>query len=248
MSLISIAACVLIIIAIIAIVIVIRRYRSQRSYTTEISRISMTECWETWVDNPELAEREKTLRDQLIEQLDKDTLAATYKDLQAFEARTLSGKYPLTAIRKELMDSVDRRMLNMEIMRLPENVRQQLRKQSADVIKSDEQARRYIAANEIRLQVLREFAAARYGDKAPNDWFTVYERASRLKQRNARAWIEHALTGDSAPGETERQQAINIVDNQLRMRLLQVSPGTQFPDTSKQGSKQEVLPGNRTLH
>lgn len=239
-----IAAIALIVIAIIAIALVIRHYRNQRSYATEISRISMEESWQTWVDNHELPKNEKELRDQLIEQLDKEALDATYEDLQAFESKTLSGKYPLTEIRKELMDSVDRRMLNMEIMRLPDKVRQQLRAQSADVIQSDEQARRYIAANEIRLQVLREFAAGRYGDKAPNDWFTVYERASRLKQRNARAWIEHALTGDSAPGETERQQAINIVDSQLRMRLLQVSPGTRFPERAQQ----DALPGNRTLH
>lgn len=235
------SAATLVLLAAGAIALVLYRYRRQRPYSVAISDVSMPEAWEAWVRGDALPPAERSLRDALLAELDEEAVQAVKRDLLELEKRVLGGRYPLTAIRKELMASVDRRMLNTEILRLPEKVRRDLRAQSPDVIQSDEQARRYIAANELRLHVLREYAARRYGDKAPHDWFSVYERASRMKQRNARAWIEHSLTGVSAPGENERQQAITIVDGQLKMRLLQVPPGTEFPEVHEP-------PDGRTLH
>lgn len=236
-----ISAIALIGVAAVVITLVLRRHRAQRPYSVAISDIDMRRTWTLWIEGEDIPEREKLLRNQLLEQLDDEAIDAVREDLIQLDHDVHQGKYPLTAIRKELMASVDRRMLNTEILRLPDDVRADLRRSSSDVIQDDAQARRYLAANELRLQVLREYAARRYGDKAPHDWFTVYERASRLKQRNARAWIEHTISGDHAPGENERQQAMSIVDTQLKMRLLQVPPGTEFPDLQK-------APEQRTLH
>lgn len=224
-----------------AIGLVLHRYRKQRPYAVAISSISMQETWDAWMSGNDLQELERDQRDKLLDALDQEAVEAVLVDLLRLEAVVEAGKYPLTAIRKELMASVDRRMLNVEILRLPDEIKQNLRAQSTDVIQTDEQMQRYIVANELRLRVLREYAARRYGDKGPRDWFAVYEKASRMKQRNARAFLEHSITGVTAPGENARHQAMTIVDNQLRMRLLQVPPGTEFPDI-------QTEPPSRSIH
>lgn len=231
----------MILLTVAAIGLVLYRQRRQRPYSVAISNISMRETWTLWVQGSDLPQHERELRDALLRELDTAAIAATEQDLLRLENEEFSGKYPLTAIRKELMASVDRRMLNAEILRLPNDMKTDLRAQSTDVIQSDEQARRYLAANELRLQVLREYAARRFGDKAARDWFTVYEMAARMKQRNARALIEQTLAGAVSDGSNMRQQAISMVDSQLRMRLLQVPPGTEFPDI-------QTNPPSRSIH
>jgi len=224
-----------------AIILVLHRHRRQRPYSVAISNISMQETWALWARGNDLPQHERELRDALLRALDTAAVTAIEQDLLRLEKEEFSGKYPLTAIRKELMASVDRRMLNTEILRLPEDMKTNLRSQSADVIQDDEQARRYLAANELRLQVLREYAARRFGDKAARDWFTVYELAARMKQRNARALIERTLAGTVSDSSDMRQQAISMVDSQLRMRLLQVPPGTEFPEI-------QTNPPSRSVH
>lgn len=216
---------------------VLVRRRRQRPYSTEISDVSMQECWDRWADGSHLDSKRRELRDGLFQVLDQAAIDTVRSDLLRLEQEFLSGRYPLTEIRKELMASVDRRMLNTEILRLPDDVKTQVRNESPDLIQSDLQAQRYIAANELRLQVLREFATRRYGDYAQRDWFAVYEQASRLKQRNARFFIEQALRGPGLDSDNPHHQAISMVDSQLKARLLQVPPGTEFPMYSDDGAR-----------
>lgn len=205
-------------------------YRSLRRppYSVAISDASMQDAWSRWMDGGELSEVERVLRSELFRLLDERTMAAVRDDLLGLEATAFAAQFPLTAIRKELMASVDRRMLNTEILRLPEELKLRLRAHSVDVIQSDAGAALYIAANELRMVVLRDYAALRYGDKTPGDWFAVYERAARLKQRSARSFIEKSLAGDPDAPADPRHQAMTLVDHELRNRLLRVPPGTQF--------------------
>lgn len=227
----------LVVAAAATIAAVLVRRRRQRPYSTEISDISMRECWDSWANGTELDDKRRELRDGLLQVLDQAAIDTVREDLLRLERDFLGGKYPLTEIRKELMASVDRRMLNTEILRLPEDVKAQVRGESPDLIQNDLEARRYIAANELRLQVLREFATRRYGDFAKRDWFAVYEQASRLKQRNARFFIEQALRGPGLDSDNPHHQAISMVDSQLKVRLLEVPPGTEFPMYSDDGSR-----------
>lgn len=198
-------------------------------YSTAISDATIDDAWLRWMEGAGLSEAEHVLRDELFRLLDAQTMTAVRADLLAMEATTFAAEFPLTAVRKEMMASVDRRVLNTEILRLPEALKQRLRAQSADVLQNDNAAALYVAANELRLAVLRDYAALRYGDKSPGDWFVVYERASRLKQRSARAFIERSLAGAPDAPADPRHQAITLVDHELRDRLLRVPPGTRFP-------------------
>jgi hypothetical protein len=126
------------------------------------------------------------------------------------------------------MDSVDRRLLNMEILKLPPEVRKKLREQSSEMLQSDEEARAYIAANEARMAVLREYAAQRFGDRVTGDWFDVYEKASRLRQRGARNFIQRTLSGTQTGEDDARYLSMTRVDQEIRTRLLKVPAGTRF--------------------
>jgi hypothetical protein len=222
--LITILLTVMVVVALVVALAMVRAIHHRRR-THTISDATIDDAWTRWIDGRALSEAERTLRAALLELLDPPTLAAVLVDLRRLEAATVRDRAPLVAVREEIMASVDRRMLNAEILRLSDPQRAEVRARSSDALQSDGDARRYIAANEWRLHVLREYAALRYGDKAANDWFAVYERAAQLKQPSVRAFLERSLAGDDAD---PRESAIRTVDQELRRRLLQLPPGTQF--------------------
>ena len=197
----------------------------RRRLTHTISDATVEDAWQRWMDGGQLSDAERLLRGALLELLDQPTLVAVRTDLERLAAETMGKAQPLAAVREELMASVDRRMLNTEILRLPEEVKVRVRAQSTELHQTDGETRRYIAANEWRLHVLREYAALRYGDKASNDWFAVYERAAQLKQRNLRAILERALSGDTSDPHSAQ---FALVEGELRQRLLKVPPGMRF--------------------
>jgi hypothetical protein len=85
------------------------------------------------------------------------------------------------------------------------------------------------------MAVLREYAALRFGDRVAGDWFDVYEKASRLRQRGARNFIQRTLSGTQTGEDDARYQSMTRVDQEIRTRLLKVPAGTRFTglDTEK---------------
>lgn len=191
-------------------------------------RARMEQAWTAWLDFQSVDEEQRTWRSTLLTQLNDAVRESVHSNLLEFETALGSESEPLQALRRELMDSVDRRLLNTEILELPAEVRSKLRQQSSEILQSDEEARTYIAANEVRMAVLREYAARRFGDRAEDDWFAVYERASRLKQRGARNFIQRTLNGTQSSADDARYQNMTRVDHEIRTRLLQVPAGTRF--------------------
>lgn len=190
--------------------------------------VRMEQAWRSWMDLAPLGDNERARRMGLLEHLNEAVRASVHSNLLEFEAALKIDKTPLLTLRRELMDSVDRRLLNLEILQLPLEVRQRLRAQSSDMLQSDQEASTYIAANEVRMAVLREYAARRFGDRTDGDWFDVYEKASRLKQRGARNFIQRTLNGTQTGADDARYQNMTRVDQEIRTRLLKVPAGTRF--------------------
>lgn len=188
-----------------------------------LRRASMEESWTAWLTGGDAA-----VREGLLAELNAEVRESVRSNLLEFEQALRRGPAPLAALRIELMDSVDRRLLNQEILLLPPEVRRKLRSQSAELLQTDEEARTYIAANEVRMAVLREYAARRFGDRAEGDWFDVYGKASRLKQRGARNFIQRTLNGTQTGADDARYQNMTRVDQEIRARLLKVPAGTRF--------------------
>ncbi len=193
-----------------------------------LRRAGMEKAWTAWLSFDGLSEKQLALRQGLLAQMNEAVRDSVHKNLLEFEAALKAEKSPLRMLRCELMDSVDRRLLNMEILQLPPEVRQKLRAQSKDMLQDDDEARTYIAANEMRMGVLREYAALRFGDRTEGDWFDVYQKASRLKQRGARNFIQRTLNGTQTGEDDARYQSMTRVDQEIRTRLLQVPAGTRF--------------------
>jgi len=190
--------------------------------------VHMEQAWQSWMAFDTVDDRERTRRLALLEHLNEAVRVSVHSNLLEFEAALKADKTPLLTLRRELMDSVDRRLLNLEILQLPPEVRERLRAQSSDMLQSDEEAGTYIAANEVRMAVLREYAARRFGDRVDGDWFDVYEKASRLKQRGARNFIQRTLNGTQTGADDARYQNMARVDQEIRTRLLKVPAGTRF--------------------
>lgn len=210
----------LLLVAALLLFVVLQRQRSA-------SCVSLERVWQEWPfggDEDERARRERLLAETRPQHRD-----AVYNDLKVLETRIRSESEPLKVLRGEIMDAVERRLINREILALPAQARHRLRAESNDVLASDAEAQAYLAANELRLEVLREYAARRHGDRAPGDWFEVYEHAAGLRRRGVRDYLLRALSGDQVAAAEDRQQAMNLVDAELRRRLLEVPPGTRFP-------------------
>jgi len=191
-------------------------------------RASMQQAWDAWAGGKPEDPRLATLRDALLKELAPEVQESVRASLREFETALRRDREPLQMLRRELMDSVDRRLLNTEILGLPAEVRKKLRAQSSEMIQSDEEARTYIAANEVRLSVMREYSALRFGDRVAGDWFDVYEKASRLRQRGARNFIQRTLNGTQTGADDARYQNMTRVDQEIRTRLLKVPAGTRF--------------------
>jgi len=166
-------------------------------------------------------------------QLSAATLDAVHVNLMEIEVKLDNEAQPLQALRRELMDSLDRQVLNTEILSLPSEIRARLRQQNDAVLQNDDEARVYLAANALRMTVLREYANQRFGDCADGDWFDVYTKAAHLRQRNTRKYIERALDGAQNANDDARFQAMTLKDGEIRARLLQVPAGTRFPGFGK---------------
>jgi hypothetical protein len=198
-------------------------------------RASMEQAWERWLTDTPRDPLHATLREALLKEMTPEVQESVRGNLLEFEAVLRQEREPLQALRRELMDSVDRRLLNMEILELPPEVRKKLRTQSSEMLQTDAEARTYIAANEARMAVLREYAALRFGDRVAGDWFHVYEKASRLRQRSARNFIQRTLSGTQTGEDDARYQSMTRVDQEIRTRLLKVPAGTRF--TGLEGEK-----------
>jgi len=191
--------------------------------------VSIESIWQVWMETSEISESQRNTRESLLAKLDQLNRESVHQSLLDFEASLHGEKTPMIALRRELMDSVDRRLLNMEILRLPEEVKTKLRAENSEMMQSDAQADIYIAANDLRMLLLREYAAQRFNDSIEGDWFDVYQKASRLKQKGARNFIQRTLAGNQSTVDDARYQTMTLVDHEIRTRLLQMPAGAQFP-------------------
>ena len=221
-------AFILVVFTVVAVTLILRSRRKPPLWRVEEQPVPLQQVWDEWPDADGLDDAEAARRQAIWTEVPESTRRDVLADLLAFEGRALATQQPLLMIRREIMDSVDRRMLNQEILALPPELKQRLRDSSAEALQNDADAWLYIAANELRLEILRELAARRFGDRAEHGWFAVYEKASRMKQRTARHFLRRSLAGELHQAEDSRQQAISMVDGALRARLLEVAPGTEF--------------------
>lgn len=221
---------VLVIVTLVAAVILTALLLRRRERRRVRGRaVTIESLWQAWNSLAALSAEERAAREPLLAGVNSDDRESVHQSLLNFEASLHGEAEPMIALRKELMDSVDRRLLNMEILQLPDEVKVKLRAQSSEMLQSDSQAQSYIAANDLRMALLREYAGRRFDDRVAGDWFDVYQKASRLKQKGARNFIQRTLNGNQSNVDDARYQTMTIVDHEIRARLLKMPAGAQFP-------------------
>lgn len=196
-------------------------------------QVGMEAAWQSWLTNVRMDEAQCRVCADLLNAVNDDVAESVHTSLLEFEESLRTDAKPMLRVRGELMDSIDRRQLNSEILKLSADMRANLRKSHPEILQTDEATRTYILANELRIAVLREYAGLRYGDCADGDWFAVYQKASRLRQRSIRNYIERALGGTQSATDDARFHTMTLMDSEIRTRLLQVPPGTRFPGFGK---------------
>ncbi len=195
--------------------------------------ISMEDAWQSWWRRNVNDSLHPDAQQDAANSLDDSQRESVHESLLELEHRLNQTPQPMLAVRLELMDGIDRHQLNTEILKLPADKRAYLRKNHPDILQTDEAAHTYISANELRNSVLREYAGLRYGDAVDGDWFHVYLKASGLRQRGTRGFIERAVDGTQNPTDDVRLQTMTLMDGEIRKRLLQVPAGTRFPGFGK---------------
>ena len=221
-------------IAVLLVMIILVGFRAARRQDTEAP---MT------VRNPDFTLGDAR-RMAAEEELDID--APLRQQLDAFESELhgMSGAAALTATRKRIMERVDERVMQEEILELAEDIKQGLRRASSDFPQSDAAARERIQQHVTEIRVLRIFAGGRFEDEQAFDWLTVYEKAAGMRRKALRSYLERAVTGETLDAEEARQQAISMVDGQLRARLLQLPAGARFEQLAREAAAgSEDLPG-----
>lgn len=201
-------------------------------------QISIEDAWQSWWRHNKNGGSQHDVHLDPANAIDDSMRESVHKSLLELERRLNQEPRPMLAVRMELMDGIDRYQLNSEILKLPADKRAYLRQEHPDVLQTDEAARTYICANELRNSVLREYARLRYGDAADGDWFHVYLKASGLRQRGTRNFIERVVEGTQNANDDVRFQTMTLMDSEIRKRLLRVPPGTRFPgfgQAAKQG-------------
>ncbi|HET7371071.1 MAG TPA: hypothetical protein VFK45_09570 [Gammaproteobacteria bacterium] len=195
-----------------------------------VNSIRIDDIWQTWRRGG-LAPAAAFADQSPAQSLDENMLAGIRAGLLKTEKEILAQEQPLTALRREIMDGIDRRLLQLEVLALPAESREQL----AEPIGDEFDIRRGLAADELRIRLLRYYGAAKFGDRAENDWYDVYQQAARMKQRSFRNFLRQR-SGDSGTGQ---YRSAVVVGDRLRQRLLATPPGTSFPKNARQSAGSE---------
>jgi hypothetical protein len=191
-----------------------RRVEVERDIPT--SNVRIDDIWQTWRRGG-LAPAAAFADASPPRGLDDEALAGVRRDLLKTEKKILGQPRPLVALRREIMDSIDRRMLQLETLALPPESRTELVGRIGDEF----DIRRGLAADHLRIRLLRYYGAAKFNDRAENDWYDIYQQAAQLKRRGFRDFLKK-------PADNKRYQSAIVVGERLKQRLLETPPGTSF--------------------
>lgn len=196
-------------------------FRRQNAAPAElkVNNIRIDDIWHAWRRGG-LAPAAAFADEWPGQKLDAGALAAVRDGLIKTEKHILAQPQPLLALRREIMDGIDRRVLQMEALALSEDAGDAL----AESIGGKLDIRRGLDADALRIRLLRYYGAAKFGDRAENDWYDVYWQAAQLKRRSFHNYVRQREDEDSS-----RYRSVVVVGERLKQRLLDTPPGTSFP-------------------
>lgn len=160
--------------------------------------------------------------------LDDAAHEAVRSDLETRTQAWAQNPEGLHDLRTELMDSVDRELVHRAFLTLDPATRNAVRERLPELPRSDTDAKRHLAAEELRILVLRNWAALYYGDRARGDWFDTYRRAAGMRKESAVRDLKRLAGEPPGLAENHRDAAVRGLNASLRIRLLRAPPGVKI--------------------
>jgi len=161
--------------------------------------------------------------------LEQDALNVLREDLhrhiRAWTA--LDRDEGLLQARNELMDGTERLLLQRTLRGLDPDVRASVASKMPEFRPVAEDLDRYLAAEALRLDVLRAWMGLYYGDRARGDWYDVYCKAAEMRLESIGRDFERIAGMPVYKAEDNRDAAIRGINASLRLRLLQMPPGAR---------------------
>lgn len=133
----------------------------------------------------------------------------------------------LQRARNELMDGTERMLLQRTLRRLDPGIRASVAAKMPEFKPVAEDLDRYLAAETLRLDVLRAWMGFYYGDRARGDWYDVYCKAAEMRLESIGRDFERIAGMPVYKTEDNRDAAIRGINASLRLRLLQMPPGAR---------------------
>lgn len=157
--------------------------------------------------------------------LDAAALKAIDRDLEAHMAVWVDSPDGHSEVRTELMDSIDRQLLHRALLELAPETRAAVLERVPGLTQGDVELERYLAAGNLRIDVLRRWAGIYYGDRAQGDWFETYRRAAEMRLESVRRDLERLAGAPVHAAQHHRDAAIRGLNTALRLRLLKAPAG-----------------------
>lgn len=154
--------------------------------------------------------------------LDPIELAGLQTELERDASNVLKQSHPLIALRCVIMDGIDRRIWQQETLCVPDARQPPLGSM-----------RRVLAVDALRLELLRDYGARKFGDYADNDWYDVYLQVATMKRRSLHQFLDRQ---EQRAGNSH-YRSVMAIGQRIRQHLLATPPGTRFPTN-------EVAPGD----
>lgn len=161
--------------------------------------------------------------------LERDTLDVIREDLHRhIQGWTeLDHDEGLLQARNELMDGTERMLLQHTLKGLDPETRASVSGKMPEFREMARDLDRYLAAEKLRLDVLRAWMGFYYGDRARGDWYDVYSKAAEMRLESIGRDFERIAGMPVYKAEDNRDAAIRGINASLRLRLLQMPPGAR---------------------
>ncbi len=143
--------------------------------------------------------------------------------------------------RTELMNSMERICLRRALSALDPHTREQVSERLPEFRQLDQNQERQLAAEKLRMDLLRTWTGLYYGDRARGDWYDVYFRAAEMRMSSIGRDLERIAGLPVHVVENNRDAAIRGLNAAIRLRLLQMPPGRALTHRSLRTRLRQLL-------
>ena len=199
---------ILAIVGVVLLLIAVVFLLGPRKKAIRVAEPTIEAAWEHYVSHPDEGSERDRKAIARLERIDRTALEA---ELRATAVQALAAPSSLEMLRKTIMDSTDRFVLEESM---------------SGAAAADGPAETEYLQEVLRAGALRCFSMLRFEDYAENDWYTHYLKMAEMNAGNVAGMVRKAVAGESTSLETSLHDALTGTMRQVRGALLRYPPRT----------------------